>query len=151
MVAQACGREGAAGIRGDTAESEALHRSGVRARSPRLRRSPPPKTLALTLTLTRLLLYGPLNPSPSPTPTRLLLYRGRDLSKPLLLALKGRVLDVSAGSEYYGPEGPYQLMAGKDASYAFAMMSLKAEDAHANLAGAPRMVRRPAWPRPTGR
>ena len=80
-----------------------------------------------------------------------MLYRGRDLSKPLLLALKGRVLDVSAGSEYYGPEGPYQLMAGKDASYAFAMMSLKAEDAHANLAGAPRMVRRPAWPRPTGR
>ena len=137
MFAQACGREGAAGVRGDAAESEALHRSGVRARSPRLRRSPPPKTLALTLTLTRLLLYGPLNPSPSPTPTRLLLYRGRDLSKPLLLALKGRVLDVSAGSEYYGPEGPYQLMAGKDASYAFAMMSLKAEDAHANLAGAP--------------
>ena len=90
-------------------------------RSPRLRRSPPPtKTLALTLTLSRLLLYG-----------------GRNPSKPLLLALKGRVLDVSAGAEYYGPEGPYQLMAGKDASYAFAMMSLKAEDAHANLAGVP--------------
>ena len=35
------------------------------------------------------------------------------------------MLDVSSGDEYYGPEGPYQLMAGKDASYAFAMMSLK--------------------------
>ena len=104
-------------------------------RSPRLRRSPPPtKTLALTLTLSRLLLYG-----------------GRNPSKPLLLALKGRVLDVSAGAEYYGPEGPYQLMAGKDASYAFAMMSLKAEDAHANLAGTPDMVRRLAWQRPTDR
>ena len=90
-------------------------------RSPRLRHSPPPtKALALALALSRLLRY-----------------RGCDASKPLLLALKGRVLDVSSGDEYYGPEGPYQLMAGKDASYAFAMMSLKAEDAHANLAGAP--------------
>jgi len=90
-------------------------------RSPRLRRSPPPtRALALALALSRLLRY-----------------RGCDASKPLLLALKGRVLDVSSGDEYYGPEGPYQLMAGKDASYAFAMMSLKAEDAHANLAGAP--------------
>jgi len=65
------------------------------------------------------------------------LYDGRTICKPLLLALKGRVLDVTAGNEYYGPEGPYKLMAGKDASYAFAMMSLKAEDAHANLAGVP--------------
>ena len=90
-------------------------------RSPRLRRSPPPtRALALALAFSRLLRY-----------------RGCDASKPLLLALKGRVLDVSSGDEYYGPEGPYQLMAGKDASYAFAMMSLKAEDAHANLAGAP--------------
>ena len=39
------------------------------------------------------------------------------------------MLDVSSGVDFYGPEGPYQLMAGKDASYAFAMMSLKAEDA----------------------
>ena len=113
MVAQACGGEGAAGIRGDAAESEALHCRRVRARSPRLRRSPSPEPLALTLTLSRLLLYG-----------------GRNLSKPLLLALKGRVLDVSAGSdcqpnpnpnsnprpnqvsagsEYYGLEGSYQL------------------------------------------
>ena len=61
------------------------------------------------------------------------------------------MLDVSAGAEYYGPEGPYQLMAGKDASYAFAMMSLKAEDAHANLAGTRGMVRRLAWQRPTDR
>ena len=98
-------------------------------RSPRLRRSSPPtRALALALALSRLLRY-----------------RGCDASKPLLLALKGRVLDVSSGDEYYGPEGPYQLMAGKDASYAFAMMSLKAEDAHANLAGAQARSTRPAW------
>lgn len=76
--------------------------------------------------------------SPRPfTAAELQAYDGRALSKPLLLALKGRVLDVTSGSEYYGPEGPYKLMAGRDASYAFAMMSLKAEDAHADLAGVP--------------
>ena len=67
---------------------------------------------------------------------RLLCYRGLDLSRPLLLALKGRVLDVTSGVDYYGPGGPYQLMAGKDASRAFAMMSLKEEDAHPDLEGA---------------
>ena len=41
-------------------------------------------------------------------------------------------------------------MAGKDASYAFAMMSLKAEDAHANLAGTLGMLTRPARHGPLG-
>ena len=85
-------------------------------------------------------------PNASPTLCRLQAYDGRALSKPLLLALKGRVLDVTSGSEYYGPEGPYKLMAGRDASYAFAMMSLKAEDAHADLTGAPAGKKREAWP-----
>jgi hypothetical protein len=85
-------------------------------------------------------------PNASPTLCRLQAYDGRALSKPLLLALKGRVLDVTSGSEYYGPEGPYKLMAGRDASYAFAMMSLKAEDAHADLAGAPAGKKREARP-----
>ena len=58
-----------------------------------------------------------------------------DPSKPLLLAIKGRVLDVRNGVEYYGPDGPYKIMAGCDASKAFAMMSLKAEDAHDDLTG----------------
>ena len=68
---------------------------------------------------------------------RLKAYDGRDISRPLLLALKGRVMDVSTGSDYYGPEGAYKPFAGKDASYAFAMMSLKPEDAHADLTGVP--------------
>ena len=68
---------------------------------------------------------------------RLKAYDGRDISRPLLLALKGRVMDVSTGSDYYGPEGAYKFFAGKDASYAFAMMSLKLEDAHADLTGVP--------------
>ena len=68
-------------------------------------------------------------------PRRLRPYNGLVPSKPLLLAIKGRVLDVREGAEYYGPDGPYKIMAGCDASKAFAMMSLKAEDAHDDLTG----------------
>ena len=46
---------------------------------------------------------------------RLLAYNGMDRRKPLLLALKGRVIDVSAGADFYGPGGPYGIFAGKDA------------------------------------
>jgi len=66
---------------------------------------------------------------------RLLAYNGMDRRKPLLLALKGRVIDVSAGADFYGPGGPYGIFAGKDASKGFAMMSLKEEDAHSDLTG----------------
>ena len=69
------------------------------------------------------------------TPAELLIYNGSDVGRPLLLALKGVVLDVRTGADYYGPGGPYQVMAGRDASKAFAMMSLKEEDAHADLTG----------------
>ena len=66
---------------------------------------------------------------------RLRQYNGLTASKPLLLSIKGRVLDVREGHEYYGPQGPYHIMAGCDASKAFAMMSLKPEDAHNDLTG----------------
>lgn len=46
---------------------------------------------------------------------RLRPYDGKDPRHPLLLAIKGRVLDVREGSEYYGPSGPYKVMAGRDA------------------------------------
>jgi len=69
------------------------------------------------------------------TPAELRPYDGKDPRRPLLLAIKGRVLDVREGSEYYGPSGPYKVMAGRDASKAFAMMSLKEEDAHPDLSG----------------
>ena len=62
-------------------------------------------------------------------------YNGCDLAKPLLLSIKGRVLNVNSGKEYYGQGGAYKIMAGKDASKAFAMMSLKEEDAHNDLTG----------------
>jgi membrane-associated progesterone receptor component len=66
---------------------------------------------------------------------RLLPYNGLNPRKPLLLAISGRVLDVRQGADYYGPGGPYKVMAGRDASKAFAMMSLKEEDAHPDLTG----------------
>ena len=68
---------------------------------------------------------------------RLLVYNGKSAERPLLLAIKGRVLDVREGADYYGPEGPYKVMAGCDASKAFAMMSLKAEDAIPDVSDVP--------------
>lgn len=46
---------------------------------------------------------------------RLRAYDGKDKSRPLLLAIKGRVLNVSSGEDFYGVDGPYNIMAGKDA------------------------------------
>lgn len=34
----------------------------------------------------------------------------------MYLAVKGRVYDVSAGKSFYGPGGPYENFAGRDAS-----------------------------------
>ncbi|KAJ1506994.1 hypothetical protein HMI56_000340 [Coelomomyces lativittatus] len=54
------------------------------------------------------------------TPEELAQYDGTDLSKPIYLAVLGRVYDVTAGREYYGPEGGYHFFSGKDGGRAFA-------------------------------
>ena len=68
---------------------------------------------------------------------RLAEYDGRQPHHPLLLAIKGRVLDVRGGADFYGPDGPYKVMSGRDASKGFAMMSLKVEDAIADVSDVP--------------
>mmetsp|Transcript_12270 Transcript_12270/g.30974 ORF Transcript_12270/g.30974 Transcript_12270/m.30974 type:complete len:259 (-) Transcript_12270:378-1154(-) len=60
-------------------------------------------------------------------------YTGADVTKPILLAVRGRVFDVSKGRDFYGPGGGYNLFAGHECSCALAKMSLQAEDLHGDL------------------
>lgn len=43
-------------------------------------------------------------------------FDGKDASKPIYVAIKGKVFDVSAKREMYGPGAGYNIFAGKDAS-----------------------------------
>jgi len=63
-------------------------------------------------------------------------YNGVDPSKPIYLALKGVVYDVTEKRDAYQPGGSYHILAGKDASRALAVRSLKAEDCTSDLTGA---------------
>jgi membrane-associated progesterone receptor component len=49
------------------------------------------------------------------TPRTLLPYNGKD-NEAVYLAVRGRIFDVSAGRNFYGPGGPYANFAGRDAS-----------------------------------
>lgn len=49
------------------------------------------------------------------TPPTLLPYSGQN-NMPVYLAVRGRIFDVSSGRNFYGPGGPYQNFAGRDAS-----------------------------------
>mmetsp|Transcript_33597 Transcript_33597/g.78717 ORF Transcript_33597/g.78717 Transcript_33597/m.78717 type:complete len:289 (+) Transcript_33597:3-869(+) len=46
-------------------------------------------------------------------------FDGSDSSKPLYLAIAGKVFDVTRGSKHYGPGGGYSFFAGIDGSRAF--------------------------------
>ncbi|KAL1889625.1 Dihydrodipicolinate synthase [Ceratocystis pirilliformis] len=50
------------------------------------------------------------------TPRTLRPYVGGGPGQPIYLAVRGRVFDVSARPEFYGPEGSYANFAGRDAS-----------------------------------
>lgn len=50
------------------------------------------------------------------TPHELSGHDGQDASKPIYVAIKGKVFDVSAKREMYGPGAGYNIFAGKDAS-----------------------------------
>ncbi|KAI3425396.1 Cytochrome b5 heme-binding domain-containing protein [Psidium guajava] len=62
-------------------------------------------------------------------------YDGADPKKPLLMAIKGQIYDVSQSRMFYGPGGPYALFAGKDASRALAKMSFEERDLTGDISG----------------
>lgn len=62
-------------------------------------------------------------------------YDGSDPKKPLLMAIKGQIYDVSQSRMFYGPGGPYALFAGKDASRALAKMSFEDNDLTGDISG----------------
>ncbi|WCJ36628.1 membrane steroid binding protein 1 [Euphorbia peplus] len=62
-------------------------------------------------------------------------YDGNDPQKPLLMAIKGQIYDVSQSRMFYGPGGPYALFAGKDASRALAKMSFEDKDLTGDTSG----------------
>ncbi|KAG6382672.1 hypothetical protein SASPL_110728 [Salvia splendens] len=69
------------------------------------------------------------------TAEELKLYDGSNSDKPLLMAIKGQIYDVTQSRMFYGPGGPYALFAGKDASRALAKMSFEDKDLNGDLTG----------------
>ena len=69
------------------------------------------------------------------TPQQLNQFDGSDSSKPIYVAIRGRIFDVTTGKSFYGPGGAYVMFAGKDASRALAKMSKSDEDVTPSLHG----------------
>ncbi|KAG9233518.1 putative damage response protein 1 [Amylocarpus encephaloides] len=73
-----------------------------------------------------------LAPPPAPivfrtfTPPTLLPYNGTN-NQPVYLAVRGKVFDVTSGRNFYGPGGPYENFAGRDASRGLACGSFDEE------------------------
>lgn len=68
------------------------------------------------------------------TPLTLLPFNGQN-DKPVFLAVRGKVYDVSNGRSFYGPGGPYENFAGRDASRGLAKGSFDVEMLTKDLEG----------------
>ncbi|KAE8334519.1 hypothetical protein BDV24DRAFT_170110 [Aspergillus arachidicola] len=79
-------------------------------------------------------------PLPSPpsfrifTPTALLDFNGTN-DKGIYIAVRGRVFDVSTSKNFYGPGGPYENFAGRDATRGLALQSFDEEVLTKDLKG----------------
>ncbi|OQD76155.1 hypothetical protein PENDEC_c005G05528 [Penicillium decumbens] len=60
------------------------------------------------------------------TPKTLIEFNGEG-DRPVFLAVRGRVFDVTPGKNFYGPGGPYENFAGRDASRGLAHQSFDEE------------------------
>ena len=69
------------------------------------------------------------------TESQLSRYDGTNASLPILVAIRGKIYDVTSGKSFYGPGGSYAMFSGKDASRALAKMSTKPEDVVGDLDG----------------
>lgn len=102
----------------------------------------------LVLAVALYTIYTMLRPSPPPAlpreppatvfrtfnPRTLLPYNGTD-GMPVYLAVRGRVFDVTAGRNFYGPGGPYANFAGRDATRGLACQSFDEEMLTKDLGG----------------
>lgn len=102
----------------------------------------------ILLSLFIVLAYMRLRPAPIPTlpkapppvvfqtftPPTLKPFNG-EKNMPVYLAVRGRVFDVSTGRNFYGPGGPYENFAGRDASRGLACGSFDEEMLTKDLEG----------------
>lgn len=102
----------------------------------------------ILFTLLLVLAYHRLRPSPPPvipkgppptvfktfTPPELVPFNGEN-GKPIYFAVRGQVFDVSSGRNFYGPGGPYENFAGRDASRGLACGSFDEDMLTKNLHG----------------
>lgn len=63
------------------------------------------------------------------TKDQLAQFDGSDPEKPVYVAIKGQIFDVTPKREMYSPGKGYHIFAGKDGSRGLGMSSLKPEDA----------------------
>jgi membrane-associated progesterone receptor component len=69
------------------------------------------------------------------TTSELRAFDGSDATKPILLAIRGTIYDVTRSRAFYGPDGPYGVFAGNECARALAMMSTDLADVNGNEEG----------------